>query len=152
MLDDLSSLGTTISTLIVAISIALLVRQNRIAQLQATRTLQLELVRLGIEHPEMRVRTSQYANPEQEQRVNQMRNLWLMHHQMNFLIGSATESEVRAVIRDDIFSSQAGYDWWSPARSSRWHESAGRSRKLRRFVNLVDEQHYLAGQHLIGTG
>ena len=141
---ELAFAATSIGTLIVlVVTGGLIWHQMKISQLQASRVMQMELIKLALEHPEMRETFVGQRNiPDQgEYEVSVYRNLWLMHLQMNYVIGTETAAETRQVVRDQIFSNQHGVDWWTMRRSSRWRVNAGRSRRKRKFVEIVESAH-----------
>lgn len=142
-LEVLSVVVSVATLLVVSVTAVLLLRQTRIAQLQATHNMQLELVRMGLEHPHLGAALGDRKPEPQAAHRQSYRNLWLRYHQMNFMIGEMGEDEVRRVVRYEIFGTPEGVEQWTHARSG-WLDGARADQTVERFVEMVDQEHRAA--------
>ena len=132
-----SALLSAIALCMVALSALLQVRQTRIGQLQASRTLQLELLRMAMDKPEYRsVLGDEFkALTPTAWREHAYLNLWVMYLQMAFLTGAVSAAGVYRIALGEVFGSRKGLDYWTTAEPSFRAEASTRGHK--RFLGIL---------------
>jgi len=136
-----SALLSAIALCVVALSAILQVRQTRIGQLQASRSLQLELLKMAMEKPQYRGALGdafRLLTPT-AWREHAYLNLWVMYLQMSYLTGAIGDEGVRRVVSSEVFASTAGLDFWARAAPSYTAEATGR--RHRKFLAIVTAAH-----------
>lgn len=125
---------------LLAVSSVWQVRQTQIAQLQATRAMQLELLRISMETPLYRdaLGDTFQAKSGRKWRLHAYLNLWTMHFQMAFLTGAIEEAGLRSWIRNELFDSEHGRQFWDEARPA--YRAEQRTRKHRRFFKILESE------------
>jgi hypothetical protein len=145
-MDGAATTAAVISALIsalalggVALSLLLQVRQLKIAQLQASRAAQLELVKLAIENPGLNDTTDRWtADPAGYPRHAYV-NLVFKYLELSFAIGALSERSVRVQVAY-LFDSTYSREWWHTAAREVFFTEANSGRE-RRFAAIVDEVH-----------
>lgn len=115
-------------------------RQTRITQLHAVRSMQLELLRISLSDPVYRgALGGNFQSKSQEKwQVHAYLNLWTMHFQMAFLTGAIEEAGVRAWARNELFDSHHGRKFWEEARPAYRAEQA--TRRHKRFFAILEDE------------
>jgi hypothetical protein len=133
-----SALLSALALCVLAATSALQVRQMKISQLHAARSIQLELLRLAIDEPNFRVALGDtFAEKSEEQwRMHAYLNLWTMHFQMAYLTGAIGDEGVKAWLREELFGSKHGLDFWKTARGAYLAERT--TARHKQFAHLVD--------------
>jgi hypothetical protein len=136
----ISAILSGISLCFLAGSSVLQVRQTQITQLHAIRTMQLELLRMSMDNPTYRSALGEgyQAKSKEKWRLHAYLNLWTMHFQMAFLTGSIGEAGLRSWLRNELFDSEHGRQFWGDARSAYRAEQTTQKHK-RFFIILEDE-------------
>lgn len=136
-----SALLSALALCVVALSAILQIRQTRVGQLQASRSLQLELLRMAMEKPEYRGMLGDgfRSLTPTAWREHAYLNLWLMYLQMGYLTGAIGDEGVRRVVSSEMFASARGLEFWERAAASYLAEATGR--RHRKFVALVTAAH-----------
>jgi len=132
-----SALLSAVALCVVAFTAVLQVRQTRIGQLQASRSLQLELLRMAMDQPQFRtVLGDDFKSLSPTAwREHAYLNLWMMYLQMAYLTGAINAAGVRRVALDELFANQKGIDYWAAADSS--FEAEASTRAHRRFIAIL---------------
>lgn len=137
----ISALISAISLFILAIGSLLQSRQTEIAQLQAARVMQLELLKLSLQNPAYRHALGEHIGEKSsgEWRAHAYLNLWMMHFQMSFITGAINEEGLRAWLRREFFGGKPGLDFWYEIKSAAKSEAS--TRKHRQFIAIVDGEY-----------
>jgi hypothetical protein len=127
-----------------AVSIRLQVRQTRVSQLQAARTMQLDLIRMAIQDPEYRRVLGQELLDLGMTRWKEHTylNLWIMYLQMAYLTGAYDDTGIRRVLTDEFFNGASGLRYWPVARKA--FDAEATTRRHRRFFDLVEAAYLVA--------
>lgn len=147
----LSSVGQTygfaaallsgIALLGVAASIFYQNRQNSIAQLQASRTMQMELMRMAYEIPELQESWSKSINVSySEWRKRTYMNLIFMYLRMGYVTRGTTDEGLHRMMANR-FKGREGRDYW---RSARMAFELDTSSLLEKKFFRITEQEYAA--------
>lgn len=102
----------------VAASLFIQIRDSQTAQEQI-RVYQLELMRIGLDHPEVAwYRGMSGADTALERRLQMQHiNLWIMYWRSQYAIGGMTLSELDHQVRTLLFSSEIGREFWREGRN-----------------------------------
>lgn len=125
----------------VAASLTVQNRQAKADQVQAIRSYYLELVRLELDDMPLFQPVwgdTDIADPH-EQKRHVYADLMMNYAWMGFEIGTVGESLLRDMLAG-MFAGEAGRHYWSRSRTS-WIASTAGSRRGRRFLAIVDEEH-----------
>jgi hypothetical protein len=148
-MSDTSAVIAVISTLIssialVGVMIGLLMqqRQLRISRLQAMRATHVELIRMGMDHPELWADPTDSLAPDTESvRRWGLLNWQIQHLKFGYTIGSTTEAEIRNQC-SQLFKVASRREWWALTRND--YLIGATSRRARRFFAAVDDEHRCA--------
>jgi hypothetical protein len=127
----------------VAASLILQMRDSR-ATLEQMRTYQLELVRMGLDHPEVRwARTVPGAEISQD-KLNVMSyiNLWVMYWFRLYRFKGISIVEIRMQMHDTIFSTDVGREYWEIARG--FFDETQKGRRERLVLKAIEEEYHRA--------
>jgi hypothetical protein len=139
LLGLLSVAISSIALVGVAYSLVLQANGLRLARAQATRSTQIELIRMLIENPTIE---SPFGGADPASRTVELHlNLMMKHHEFGFLVGDFSENAIRTQM-SFVFSSPVGREFWLRVRSI--YASEANSKNKRRFVEILDEE--LRGQ------
>jgi len=123
----------------IAISIFYQGRQITVSQLQATRTLQLELLKLAYEHPDLQESWSRSLDvPYPEWRKRTYMNLIFMYLRMGYVMHETTDASLHRAMANR-FNTQMGREYWSGARPA--FEAGARSRRDTNFFRIADQEY-----------
>jgi hypothetical protein len=134
IISVLSTLISSVALVGVAVSLLLQARQLRISQLQASRSLQSELIRIAIDNPTIASATASDLSPDEYPKAAFL-NLALKSLEMGYSIKAFPAESVRIQMRRR-FESEYSRAWWAHARDV-FKEEAG-TRRGREFFALVD--------------
>jgi len=136
----ISAILSGIALCFLAVSSVLQVRQTQIAQLHATRTMQLELLRMSLDNPLYRgaLGDTFQAKSEEKWRLHAYLNLWTMHFQMAFLTGAIEEAGLRSWVRNELFDSEHGRQFWDEACPA--YRAEQMTRKHRKFFTILEDE------------
>jgi len=132
--DWLGLLSTVLSSVAVIGVVYSLILQNRglrLMQAQATRAVQMELMRMLIENPDLR--SPFVTRPS----VDLHSNLMLKQFEFGFIIGDYSK-EVIFTQMGDLFSQESGRELWQRLRP--YFIAEADTNRKRQFVALVDEE------------
>lgn len=132
-----------VSTLISAVALAGVVlslllqsRQVRISQLQTARFAQLELMKMGLDHPGMAA--AALGQPDAELYSKQIFFNWHIRYlELAFDIKAVSEETVRAGAAE-LFEVELVREWWSWNRV--YYQRLSASRRVRKFFTIVDSE------------
>lgn len=128
----------------IAISIFYQGRQITVSQLQATRTLQLELLKLSYEHPDLQESWSRSLDtPYPEWRKRTYMNLIFMYLRMGYVMHESTDAGLHRTMANR-FKTRRGREYWSNARTA-FLAGAG-SRRDKNFFRIADQEYSRALQ------
>lgn len=114
-------------------------RQTKIAQLQTSRAMQLELVKMALEDPTLQEGwTGSVDLPYDEWRIRSYLNLIVMYLRMTFVIGEISEKELRRTMTNR-FRTQLGRDYWQQSRHA--HLTAATTRREHDFFRISEEMY-----------
>jgi len=125
---------------LVVASLSLQHRQLRASHLQTERLLHVELVRLGIEYPEIIVDPNRplYRDSESVRKYSFVNLnfvlLWLMFSSP----GGYSESALRLTLKS-LFSAETTRSWWAEASGN--YRAFGVGRRHRRFIAITDDEY-----------
>jgi hypothetical protein len=123
----------------IAISIFYQGRQITVSQLQATRTLQLELLKLAYEHPDLQESWSRSLDvPYPEWRKRTYMNLIFMYRRMGYIMHETTDASLHRAMANR-FKTQMGREYWSGARLA--FAAAAGSRLDKNFFRIADGEY-----------
>jgi hypothetical protein len=129
----------------IGISLFFQSRQTRIAQLQAARTLQLELFKLAYEHPDLQEGWSPRVDvPYLEWRKRSYMNLVFMYLRMNYIMGGTTDAELHRIMANR-FKTRPGRDYWITSRQV--FSAGAQGRRDRRFFKVAESEYQKSVQH-----
>jgi Family of unknown function (DUF6082) len=129
----------------IAISIFYQGRQITVSQLQATRTLQLELLKLAYEHPDLQEAWGRSLDaPYLEWRKRTYMNLIFMYLRMGYVMHETTDASLHRTMANR-FKTQMGREYWENARLA--FSVGAKSRRDRSFFRIVDQEYNKAIQH-----
>ncbi|MGI5215239.1 DUF6082 family protein [Plantactinospora sp. CA-290183] len=133
----LSALLSGAATIGIAAALLLQVRQVKISQAQGMRTMQIELMRMLIERPELRPvsPSGQYKSMDQRRR-DIFSNLILKYLELGYEIGYFPADSLRGELRDQMKVRDIREHW---QRIRIAYEGGLQNRSQRRFIRLVDE-------------
>jgi len=136
----ISAILSGIALCFLAVSSVLQVRQTQIAQLHATRAMQLELLRMSLDSPLYRgaLGDTFQAKSEEKWRLHAYLNLWTMHFQMAFLTGATEEAGLRSWVKNELFDSENGRQFWEEARPA--YRAEQTTRKHRKFFKVLEDE------------
>jgi hypothetical protein len=118
----------------VAYSLVLQSHALRVAQAQATRATQIELIRMLIENPQIE---TPFAHDRDGRGAYLHLNLLMKHHEFGFLIGDFSEGSIRTQMAP-VFEHESGRNYWQRARPIFVAEA--NTKRKRRFVAILDEE------------
>ncbi|MFG1994757.1 DUF6082 family protein [Actinoplanes sp. NPDC048988] len=122
----------------IAASVALQVRQTRLAQAISARERHFELVKLGLENPALSYQVGDETIETYKKKV--LINLWVSHWLLVWDIGEADERFLHAAL-DDLFKESAAREWWRQRGES---FSMLDTRRHRQFMTIVSRCHTAA--------
>jgi Family of unknown function (DUF6082) len=136
----ISAILSAIALCFLTVSSVLQLRQTQIAQLHATRAMQLELLRISLDNPLYRGALGDdfQAKSEEKWRFHTYLNLWTMHFQMAFLTGAIEEVGLRSWARRELFASEYGRQFWNDARSA--YHAERTTRKHQSFFKALEDE------------
>lgn len=137
----ISAIVSGVALCFIAGSSVLQVRQTQISQLQAVRSMQLELLRMSLENPKYREALGKDIDGQTDEswRLQAYMNLWLMYFQMAFLTGAIEERGLRSWLKTELFNSDRGIEFWKGGRETFGAEAS--SRRHRAFVRIINEEY-----------
>jgi Family of unknown function (DUF6082) len=126
----------------IGISLFYQARQTTIAQLQAARTLQLELLKLAYEHPDLQEGWSRSVDlPYAEWRKRTYMNLVFMYLRMNYVMRNTTDADLHRMM-SNRFRTRPGREYWADAHAA---FSAGvNNRRDKRFFDVTESEYQKA--------
>lgn len=132
---------------IVAISASLIIqrRQVEIAQVQAARSMQLELTRLSLQYPNLPKLWINGSSLNDEYTESVFLNLVFKYYEMGFISGFYSEEGVGAILHRRFLLEETRR-WWSTAVTA--YSSEADNKVRRRFVEIANFQYELAGRAL----
>ncbi|CAL9455108.1 hypothetical protein SUDANB95_02507 [Actinosynnema sp. ALI-1.44] len=120
----------------VTVSLVLQHRQTRTAQIQAVRTMHMELFRMAYDHPELqRCWAKSVDVPSELWRQRTYQNLVFMYLSTGFDVGLVSERNLHRMA-GNRFTTEFGREYWRTAAPA-WRLDA-RKGKRRAFVDTVD--------------
>ncbi len=123
----------------VALSLLMQAHQTRIDQARGMRVSQLELMKVLLEDPSLRpVSPIANAYPGPAWRKSIYLNLMFKYLEMGYEIGYFSETSIRTHTTN-YFQIEHAREWWGRARDD--YRPDAHSRRLRRFLRIVDEQY-----------
>jgi hypothetical protein len=136
----ISALISAVALLLLAVASFLQYRQTQIAQLQAARTMQLELLKISLENPAYRLALGTALGDKSpgEWRSHAYRNLWFMHFQMSYITGAVTEKGLRAWLEREFFADEHGLKFWECIKAAAAAEASSRAHRV--FNSMVDDE------------
>jgi hypothetical protein len=137
LISVIATLISSIALVGVAVGLILQARQLRISQIQAVRSLNLELIKVAIDNPTlMPTATGMRIDPSERDRAAflnlQMTQMYVGYSLKVMPKGSIIYSAQR------IFETEFARAWWEFARKS--YEVSSRTKREREFVTLVDAE------------
>lgn len=139
-----AALLSGLAFLAIAISLFYQSRQTTISQLQAARTLQLELFKMAYEHPDLQESWSRSLDlPYPEWRKRSYMNLVFMYLRMGYVMHETTDESLRRTMANR-FKIQMGREYWSDARLA--YGTEAKNRRDRRFFEIADQEYQKAIQ------
>jgi hypothetical protein len=147
ILSLIATLISSIALVGVAIGLILQARQLRTSQLQATRSLHAELIRIGMENPSIGTAVEADVDPEEAPKAAYL-NLLFMFLQTSYLL-RALPRESLSFQTERIFSSEYSRAWWAVARNAYKTEMATKREKA--FLSLVDAKYEEVLQRIQST-
>jgi hypothetical protein len=115
----------------IAASLALQARQTRLAQAISARERHFELVKLGLEFPELSYQIRE--DPPEIYKKKVLINLWVSHWLLLWDIGEADEASLRFAF-NDLFRDSIARLWWKDW-GSKW--AARDTRQHRQFSRIA---------------
>jgi hypothetical protein len=138
----LSTLISSVALAGVAISLLLQARQLRTSQLQATRTTQLELMKMALDNPDIAAAALGYGDPE-----TLVKRVFMNWHfqflQFGFENNTISALSLRFSIAE-LFETEDTRNWWLWARRS--YEIAATTRREKEFFAIADQEFQRASQ------
>ncbi|WP_328472278.1 DUF6082 family protein [Actinoplanes sp. NBC_00393] len=123
--------------LTIALSLVHQANQTRIAQKQASRTMQLELFRLAYQYPDLQeVWAKEAGIPHGQWRKDTYRNMIFMYLRMLYAMRESNDASLRRMMTNR-FKSRPAREYWAATRGA--HAAAINGRRDRRFFALTDE-------------
>jgi Family of unknown function (DUF6082) len=145
MTAAISAIISSVALIGVAVGLFLQARQLRIANLQTYRASHVELMKQGIEHPELWADPADTVGPTPElTRRYSTLNMQLRHLELGYLIGEIAEPSLRQNL-SRIFKVPARRDYWIIVAEAN-RINAQSNRRKRRFVEITDEECRRAAQ------
>ncbi|MBO3752149.1 hypothetical protein J5X84_39325 [Streptosporangiaceae bacterium NEAU-GS5] len=138
--DAAGTVITALSFIVIAMSMIYQARMMRITQLQAHRQFHQELLLSQMADADlMDVLSPTALDPRSRQRKRVLLwvNLWVSFWWMNYSSGFLYERELRHLARRELFSSEAGREYWRQNRAG-WSRMA--SRQSRKFTQILNEE------------
>ena len=117
------------------------VKQTRVSQNEAARSLQLDLVKMALDDPVFSAAVGWNTTDDIHARLSRQHvylNQWFMYMQMNFETDGLSESGIRSILQDEFFQG-LGVEFWRQSRH-RYIGEADRSANKKRFVEIVDSE------------
>jgi hypothetical protein len=139
-----AALLSGLALLTIAISLSYQSRQTTISQLQAARTLQLELFKMAYEHPDLQESWSSSLDlTYPEWRKRSYMNLIFMYLRMGYIMHETTDDSLRRAMVNR-FRTQMGREYWSDAR---WAFGIDvKNHRDRRFYQIAEQEYQKAIQ------
>jgi Family of unknown function (DUF6082) len=132
----ISAVLAGVALLAVAVSLIYQARQTKVGQLQAVHSMQLELVALAYDNPDLMAGwTSGSGTSYAEWRKNTYLNLIFRYLRMDYELGNLSDKGLQRNMRNR-FKSILGRTYWSEAKSA-W-EIASDNRRRRRFYEITE--------------
>lgn len=134
----MSALLSAFAVLGVTGALAVQIRQEKTAQAQGIRIMQLDLMRMLIEDPKLKPPPHNLAStdPEEKRRRSIYTNLILKYLELGYEIRYFTEKSLRHELAEQ-FESYHVREFWDHNRQHRMHAAANKPQ--RRFVVIADE-------------
>jgi len=134
-----SALLSGVALCVLAVSVRVQVQQTTVSQLQAARSMQLDLIRMAVEDPEYRAVLGEdlMSLGSSRWKEHTYLNLWIMYLQMAYLTGAFDDDGVRRALKGEFFNGVAGRRYWPVARVAFRAEAS--TRQHSRFLLLVEE-------------
>jgi uncharacterized protein DUF6082 len=127
----------------VVLSLLYQARDSQTAREQTTRSLQLELIKMQMEDPELMTASGApwgLAIPSESAPIRKFLyiQIWISYLYGSYIIGDVPESTLRYVFANELFRSRAGRSYWE-ARSERQSMGGGNRRHNQFYRILADE-------------
>ncbi|MEU8613528.1 DUF6082 family protein [Actinoplanes sp. NPDC048791] len=123
----------------VARSFSMQVKQSRAAEIQALRSMHVEVARLSFEYPDV-VAPAWGRSPDDREYLRDVwRTLVLQYALAGYELGETPESNLRQEFARGLFSTAEGRAWWGDTRLASGQFSE-RSRKTRIAVSILEDE------------
>jgi hypothetical protein len=127
----------------VVVTVQLQIKQARLTQQQATKSMQFELLRLVLNQPDLYgpiVGFSDRNMNKREIRQHAFATMWIRYASFVYETGEIDESVLREELFAETFASEEGRRWCHNALPS-WDRSASRHPHRREFVSIMHEEY-----------
>jgi len=128
---------STLALCAISASLLLQHRQTSIAQVVAVRNRQLELVKLGIENPDLLSAVVPVGQPESEIRLTAYMNLWVTQWHMGWDLGWESEQALRRYAAQ-LFASPIARSWWGATGT--WYLDHRTKRRHETFYEIMNRE------------
>jgi hypothetical protein len=137
-----ASLLSGLAFIAIGVSLFYQAHQTRIAQLQTTRTFQLELFKLAFDHPDLQSSWSRSVDlPYSEWRKTVYINLIFMYLRMSYVMREINDTELRRSMTNR-FHTEPGRKYWKESRQG--FEASLNDRRDRRFFEITEHEYQKA--------
>ena len=136
ILSVIATITSSIALIGVAVGLILQARQLRADQLQTMRALQLELIRMAIDKPELGLDSflAKDVDRKDSSRVYYL-NLWVKYLEMNYSFGTASKASIGLQMAR-MFESEFPRIWWTVSRDT--YKVEAETKSQREFFTIVD--------------
>ena len=142
LISIIATLISSVALIAVAISLVLQARQLRASQIQAVRSLQIELIKIGLNDPLLGTAIDTDVNPNEAPKAAFL-NLTLMVWWVGYSLNAFSKGLIRYHARR-IFKSEYPRTWWKFANKS--YELNASTKREKEFVALVNAEFQNAAQ------
>ena len=121
-------------------------RQTDVMQGHNSRMMQLELLKLAIENPSLRIAfgpTYGEGASESDFAIHSYVNLWFRYQQMNYVQGEESEAGLRHALSETFFAGETGREVWSKVFLA--FEAEADNPRKRKFVEIVQAEFERSG-------
>lgn len=143
--DAVAALITALALGGVTAALFVQIREVRISQEQAARTLHIEMTRMAIENSDLYPILGTGKAGAQGARLHTYLNLWIAYWLSLYRLGYLNDLEVRICVTEQIFRYAAGRDMWKMNRQG--YAAGATDRRTRQFWRIVDSEYLRSIAH-----
>lgn len=137
LISIIATIISSIALIGVAAGLILQARQIRISQIQAVRSLHLELIKTGIDNPSLvAALVSEDTDPSESEKIAYL-NLWVEFWRAGYGMKSMSKASI-AFYAQLIFEREYARRWWQTGRDLHYIEVSGK--RERDFLDIVDAE------------